>query len=260
MLLQEFMTDKLRTKIFDNRTAMGACAAREVADEMRRLLAKKPQINMIFAAAPSQSDFLAALAEETEIDWKRVNVFHMDEYIGIDNDHPQSFAKFVKTHVADKFAVGAFYPLNGACKSVAKECARYESLLREFPADIVCMGIGENGHIAFNDPGVADFTDPVLVKTAKLDEVCRNQQVNDGCFPHIDAVPKYAMTLTVPALMSATKHFCMVPAPTKAKAVKATLQGEITDLCPATVLRLQENAILYLDRDSAALLSGGKHL
>ena len=254
MLLNEFMTDKLRTKVFDNRTAMGADAARDVAAEMRRLLAEKTQINMIFAAAPSQSDFLAALAKEKEIDWKRVNVFHMDEYIGIGNDHSQSFAKFVKTHVADKFRVGAFYPLNGACASVTEECARYEKLLREFPVDIVCMGIGENGHIAFNDPGVADFTDPVLVKTAKLDEVCRNQQVNDGCFPNIDAVPKYAMTLTVPALMRAAKHFCIVPAPTKQKAVKATLQGKISDLCPATVLRLQDNAILYLDRDSAALL------
>ena len=254
MLLQEFMTDKLRTKVFDNRTEMGKAAARDVAAEMRRLLANKPQINMIFAAAPSQSDFLAALVEEKEINWKRVNVFHMDEYIGIAGDHPQSFARFVKTHVADKFRVGAFYPLNGACASVTEECARYEKLLREFPVDIVCMGIGENGHIAFNDPGVADFTDPVLVKTAKLDDVCRNQQVNDGCFPDIDAVPKYAMTLTVPALMRAAKHFCIVPASTKQKAVKATLQGEITDLCPATVLRLQDSAILYLDRDSAALL------
>ena len=254
MLLKEFMTDELRVKVFDNRTAMGEDAARDVANEMRRLLAEKAQINMIFAAAPSQSDFLAALVTEKDIDWKRVNVFHMDEYIGIAGDHPQSFAKFVKNHVADKFAVGAFYPLNGACESVSEECAHYEKLLRDFPVDIVCMGIGENGHIAFNDPGVADFTDPVLVKTAKLDEVCRNQQVNDGCFPDIDAVPKYAMTLTVPALMRAAKHFCIVPAPTKANAVKATLQGEITDLCPATVLRMQKDAILYLDRDSAALL------
>ena len=254
MLLKEFMTDKLRTKVFDTRTAMGADAARDVANEMRRLLLEKPQINMIFAAAPSQSDFLAALVQEKDIDWKRVNVFHMDEYIGIGNDHPQSFAKFVKTHVADKFQVGTFYPLNGACKSVAEECARYEKLLREFPVDIVCMGIGENGHIAFNDPGVADFTDPVLVKTAKLDEVCRNQQVNDGCFPTIDDVPKYAMTLTVPALVAAPKLFCIVPAPTKQNAVKATLQGEITDLCPATILRTRKDAVLYLDRDSAALL------
>ena len=254
MLLEKFMTDELRVKVFENRTAMGADAAGDVAREMRRLLTEKPQINMIFAAAPSQSDFLASLAEEKDIDWNRVNVFHMDEYIGIDNSHPQSFARFVKTHVADKFKVGAFYPLNGACENVAEECARYEKLLRDHPVDIVCMGIGENGHIAFNDPGVADFTDPVYVKTAKLDEVCRNQQVNDGCFPDINAVPKYAMTLTVPALVAAPKLFCIVPAPTKAKAVKATLQGEITDLCPATILRTRKDATLYLDRDSAALL------
>ena len=254
MLLKQFTCDSLNVKVFENRTAMGGDAARDVAAEMRRLLAEKAQINMIFAAAPSQSDFLAALIAEADIDWKRVNVFHMDEYIGIGNDHPQSFAKFVKTHVADQFAVGAFYPLNGACKSVSEECARYEKLLRDHPVDIVCMGIGENGHIAFNDPGVADFTDPVYVKTAKLDEVCRNQQVNDGCFPTLADVPKYAMTLTVPALVAAPKLFCIVPAPTKAKAVKATLQGEITDLCPATILRTRKDAVLYLDRDSAALL------
>ena len=254
MLLKEFMTDALRVKIFQDRTAMGADAARDVAAEMRRLLAEKAQINMIFAAAPSQSDFLAALIAEADIDWKRVNVFHMDEYIGIDNDHPQSFAKFVKTHVADQFAVGAFYPLNGACKSVSEECARYEKLLRDHPVDIVCMGIGENGHIAFNDPGVADFNDPVAIKPAKLDEVCRMQQVHDGCFASIDEVPTHAFTLTCPTLVKATYKFCIVPAATKAKAVARMLSGEVSDDCPATLLRVSENATLYLEPDSASLI------
>jgi glucosamine-6-phosphate deaminase len=233
---------------------MGEDSAAAFAATLREMLAKKDAVNVIFAAAPSQSDFLAALEREADIDWKRVNVFHMDEYIGIDNDHPQSFAKFVKTHVADQFAVGAFYPLNGACKSVSEECARYEKLLREFPVDIVCMGIGENGHIAFNDPGVADFTDPVLVKTAKLDEVCRNQQVHDGCFETLADVPTHALTLTCPTLMNATYQFCVVPAPTKAQAAKRMLNGEISEECPCTALRRADHAALYLDPDSASLL------
>ena len=252
--MKSLQKDLLKVNIYPTRDEMGKSAAADIKACILSLLEKKETINMIFAAAPSQSDFLAALTEEKDIDWKRVNVFHMDEYIGIGNDHPQSFAKFVKTHVADQFAVGAFYPLNGACKSVSEECARYEKLLREFPVDIVCMGIGENGHIAFNDPGVADFTDPVLVKTAKLDEVCRNQQVNDGCFARLEDVPKTAITLTVPTLFAGDHLFCIVPAKTKANAVRATLGDEISEKCPATVLRRHKSAVLYLDGDSSALL------
>ena len=166
----------------------------------------------------------------------------------------QSFARFVKTLVADKLGAGNFFALNGKADDAEAECARYTALLRENPVDIVCLGIGENGHIAFNDPGEADFWDRRDVKIVKLDEVCRNQQVNDKCFPDIDSVPKYAMTLTVPTLLRAGAMFCTVPAKTKAEAVKLTLTGAIDDMCPATALRLHKNASFYCDSDSGVYL------
>ena len=254
MLEQQFFKDELQVKVFDNRTAMGVDAAADVARTMRALLQKKSHINMIFAAAPSQSDFLRALREEKEIDWSRVNVFHMDEYIGISIEQEQSFARFVKTYVADPFEAGAFYPLNGMEKDISSECARYTALLAQYPTDIVCMGIGENGHIAFNDPWVADFADTAAVKPVELDATCRQQQVNDGCFPSLADVPTHAMTLTVPTLVKAPHLFCIVPAPTKANAVRETLCGEIDEHCPASILRTRKGAVLYLDSDSAALL------
>ena len=208
---------------------------------------------MIFAAAPSQNDLLAHLCEEEGIDWGKINAFHMDEYIGLDPAAPQCFSNFLKDHIFDLKPFGSVNLINAGAEKDA-EIARYAALLQAHPIDIVCMGIGENGHIAFNDPHVADFNDPALVKAVSLDEKCRQQQVNDGCFKHIDEVPKYAMTLTVPMLMSATYKFCVVPAPTKAWAVNETVNGAIGEACPATVMRKSENCILYCDADSAALL------
>ena len=254
MILKSFNVDKLKVHIHDTRVSMGEQVAREFAAYLRELLEKKDKVNVIFAAAPSQSDFLDSLTREEGIDWKRVNVFHMDEYIGISIDEEQSFARFVKTLVADKLGAGNFYALNGKADDAEAECARYTALLRENPVDIVCLGIGENGHIAFNDPGEADFWDRRDVKIVKLDEVCRNQQVNDKCFPDIDSVPKYAMTLTVPTLLRAGAMFCTVPAKTKADAVKLTLTGSIDDMCPATALRLHKNASFYCDSDSGVYL------
>ena len=178
----------------------------------------------------------------------------MDEYIGLAADAPQGFGNFLREHL---FGLAPFRTVNYIDITAADpeaEAERYAAILRDNPPDIVVMGIGENGHIAFNDPPVADFADPRAVKPVKLDEVCRQQQVNDGCFASIDAVPTHAITLTVPTLVSAPKLFCIVPAPTKAKAVQATVEGEIGEICPATILRTQKNAVLYLDPDSAALL------
>lgn len=245
--------DMLTVKIFENRDKMGAAAAKDCADVIRALLKEKKEINMIFAAAPSQNDMLAHLCEEEGIDWGRINAFHMDEYIGLCPTAPQCFSNFLKAHIFDLKPFGSVNLINaGADKD--EECERYAALLKAHPIDIVCMGIGENGHIAFNDPHVADFNDDKLVKAVSLDEKCRQQQVNDGCFASIDEVPKYAMTLTVPMLMSATYKFCVVPAPTKAWAVNETVNAKISEKCPATVMRRNENCILYCDTDSAALL------
>ena len=233
---------------------MGEAAAKDIKAKIAELLAGKQEINMIFAAAPSQNDVLKSLVEDEEIEWNRVNAYHMDEYIGLDKEAPQGFGNFLKAHI---FGLVPFKSVNYIDITTANpdaEAARYGKLLKENPTDIVIMGIGENGHIAFNDPPVADFHDERWVKPVKLDEICRQQQVNDGCFASIDKVPTHAMTLTVPTLVKAPYLFCIVPAPTKAKAVYETLNGSIDEHCPASILRTHSNAKLYLDNESSKLL------
>ena len=252
--MKNFKKDKLTVNIYSSRDEMGAAAAADVKAAILRALGEKETINMIFAAAPSQNEVLFNLANDKEIPWGRVNAFHMDEYIGLDKDAPQGFGNFLNNAI---FGIAPFKSVNYIridAPDAEAECERYSALLREHPVDIVVLGIGENGHIAFNDPPFADFSDTKLVKTVKLDEVCRNQQVNDGCFATINDVPTHALTLTVPALTSGKELYCIVPAKTKAQAVFATLNGEITPDCPASVLRTHERATLYLDPDSASLL------
>ena len=252
--MRTFQKDKLTVEIYENRTLMGEAAAKDIKAKIAELLAEKQEINMIFAAAPSQNDVLKSLVEDKAIEWNRVNAYHMDEYIGLDKDAPQGFGNFLKEHI---FGLVPFKSVNYIDITTANpeaEAERYGKLLKENPTDIVIMGIGENGHIAFNDPPVADFKDEKWVKPVKLDEICRQQQVNDGCFASIDKVPTHAMTLTVPTLVKAPYLFCIVPAPTKAKAVYETLNGSIDEHCPASVLRTHSNAKLYLDNESSKLL------
>ena len=252
--MKTFNKDLLKVNIYSSRDKMGICAAKDVKAAILRALSEKDEINMIFAAAPSQNEVLANLANDREIPWGRVNAFHMDEYIGLDKNAPQGFGNFLRDHI---FGIAPFKSVNYIridASDAEEECERYSNLLRENPVDIVVLGIGENGHIAFNDPPFADFDDDKLVKTVKLDEVCRNQQVNDGCFAVIDEVPTHALTLTVPALMSGKELYCIVPAKTKARAVYETVNGEISESCPASVLRTHKNATLYLDPDSSSLL------
>jgi len=238
---------------YENRKEMGACAAAQAAEAIRSLLKTQDKVRMIFAAAPSQNEFLAALAAQ-DVNFGRIVAFHMDEYVGLDAANPASFAAYLESHIFGKVPFAQVHYLNGAAEDIGAECRRYGQLLRQAPIDIVCMGIGENGHIAFNDPGEADFHDLHWVKRVTLDEVCRMQQVHDGCFPDLDAVPQYAMTLTVPMLLSAKHHFCMVPGAQKAQAVQRTLYGQIEPACPASALRLCPDMHLYLDKDSAQLL------
>ena len=246
--------DLLTVNIYETRDEMGKAAGADIKACILDLLSKKETINMIFAAAPSQNEVLASLAEDREIPWDRVNAFHMDEYIGLSADAPQGFGNFLKNAIFGRAPFKSVSYIDISAPDAEKECERYAALLREYPTDIVVMGIGENGHIAFNDPPVADFKDPKMVKPVPLDEVCRNQQVNDGCFAAIDDVPKTAITLTVPTLFAGDHLFCIVPAKTKANAVRDTLCGEIGEACPATILRRHASAVLYLDSDSSALL------
>ena len=247
----QFTKDKLLVKIFDTRDEMGRIAADDIAEGIKEVLSEKEELNIVFAAAPSQSDMLLHLVSKKDIEWKKINAFHMDEYIGLDPKAPQCFSNFLKKYIFDLVPFKSVNLINAGAENPDEEAFRYSKLLAEHPIDIVCMGIGENGHIAFNDPHEADFNDPKTVKAVKLDDVCRNQQVNDGCFEKLSDVPLYALTLTVPTLMSAKKNYCVVPAATKAQAVKNTVLGKVSETCPASILRLKEGAVLYCDGDSS---------
>ena len=245
--MQTFTKDKFSVKIYETRAEMGAAAGKEVSDCIKALLTEKSELNMIFAAAPSQNEVLDYLANDKTIPWDKINAFHMDEYVGLKKEDAQSFGNYLNEHIFKKVPFANIY-------YVADYGLQYEKILAENHIDIVCLGIGENAHIAFNDPGVADFNDPVRIKKAKLDDVCRMQQVHDGCFPTFDDVPEYAYTLTIPQMVSADYMFCVVPAATKADAVYNTVNEEINDMCPATILRKHNNAIMYCDLDSGAKL------
>ncbi len=250
--MKQSKIDNLTYRIYDSRAEMGAAAAEDAYKILKKLLETKDEVNVIFAAAPSQNEVLASLASK-DLEWNRINAFHMDEYVGLDKDAPQGFYNFLNAAIFSKLPFKSVHRINGN-QDTAKTIAEYTDLLKKYPCDLCCMGIGENGHIAFNDPGVADFNDKAMIKVAKLDEVCRNQQVNDGCFKTINDVPTHALTLTIPTLFAATYVVCVVPAATKANAVKRTVTGEISDTCPATILRKHTNAVLYLDPDSAKLI------
>lgn len=250
----ELRKDKLDVKIFETRDEMGKAAADNIAKCIKRCLESKAEINMIFAAAPSQNDMLFHLCRQDGIEWEKINAYHMDEYIGLNPKAPQCFSNFLKRYIFDLKPFKTVNCINPGAEDAAEECERYAELLKKNPPDIVCMGIGENGHIAFNDPHVAEFDDKKVVKIVELDDACRMQQVNDGCFEKIEEVPKLALTLTIPTLMAAEYNFCVVPAPTKAEAVKRTICGEISEQCPATILRKKDNAVMYCDNDSSRLL------
>lgn len=244
--------DKLNVKVYQTREEMGKAAAEEAAAAIRAAIAAKGEINMIFAAAPSQNEFLAHLIADKSIDFTKINAFHMDEYIGLPADAPQGFGNFLRERLFDRVPFKTVNTIDSTAADPEAECRRYAALLQAHPCDIVCMGIGENGHIAFNDPHVADFGDKAAVKVVALDETCRQQQVNDGCFARLDDVPTHALTLTIPTLTAPAAVFCIVPAKTKANAVYAALRGGITEACPASILRRHANATLYCDADSAA--------
>lgn len=253
-MINSFKKDQLEVKIYGSREALGKAAAQEAAAKIRMLLQEQEQVNIVFAAAPSQNEFLMYLAEEQGIEWNRINGFHMDEYIGLSSDSPDGFGYYLKEHIFGLKPFRSVNLINGQNALPEQECERYGKLIKANPIDIVCMGVGENGHIAFNDPSVADFRDQAVVKSVCLDQVCRQQQVNDGCFLSLKDVPTHAFTLTIPALMSARYIFCMVPSQKKAQAIANTIEEEVNEKCPASILRTHRSAVLYLDSESAESL------
>lgn len=252
---RSFRVDALEVRVFATQPELAAAAAADAANCLRAALAQRGLARAILASATSQIQFLAALTAAPDLDWSRVTLFHMDEYLGIADDHPASFRRFLREHVLGRIRPRAFHFVGGDAPEPFREADRYTALIQEAPMDLCCLGIGENGHVAFNDPPVADFEDARTVKLVQLDEACRRQQVGEGCFPTIDAVPRYAYTLTVPALCRAGRLVCVVPERRKAAAVRDTLQGPVSTACPASLLRRQPHGTLYLDQDSASQLS-----
>jgi glucosamine-6-phosphate deaminase len=236
--------------VAQSRGAMGARAAADIAREIRTCLKKQPGVRMVFAAALSQSEMLAALREEKDIDWSRITAFHMDEYLGLSADAPQRFGLWLRRAIFDHLPFAGVYLLLPE-DNPAQTAADYAAKLNSAPIDIVCCGIGSNGHLAFNDPP-ADFADPFTVKAVDLDEQCRQQQVDDGCFSTLSEVPTRALTITVPGLLNSRAIFCTVPGTLKKEAVRHALFDPIGPMCPATALRLHARCSIYLDPDSAS--------
>ncbi len=253
-MIAAFTVGQLRVCVFASRVEMGRAAAAEAGAEIRRLLVENREASVAFSSAVSQNEFLEALGSDASIDWTRIAAFHVDEYAGMSADHPASFRRFLNDHLFGRVPVAEFRQLDGQAPDLSAECARYAAALRKKPPALAILGIGENGHIAFNDPPVCRFDDPFDVKLVQLDEACRAQQVHDGAFNRLEDVPQVALTLTVSRLMRIARAIVVVPGPTKREAVRRALEGPVEPACPASILRTHPNAVLYLDGDSAALL------
>lgn len=248
MTMKRRTIDGLEILTFPDRAAMAKAAAEDIAGHLRARIAAQGNARIVFGAAPSQEDTLAHLVEALDIDWSKVTAFHMDDYVDLPADAPQRFATWLDSRLFEQLPFGAVnrIPATGEPRKIADD---YATLLGEAPLDVVMLGIGVNGHLAFNDPP-ADLADPLDVRVVALDETCRQQQVDDGAFERIDAVPPQAITLTVPRLLRAERLFCVVPARAKRDAVRAALTGPITGDCPASALRTHPACTLYLEPDS----------
>jgi glucosamine-6-phosphate deaminase len=246
--------DQLRVLTFADQQSLATTAAGHAARIIAAAVAAKGEANVMVATGNAALQFMAALRRRSDIDWSRVNLFHLDEYAGISDQHPASFRLFIRQNLADHVKPKAAFYLEGDAPDAAAECRRYAELVRQHPIDLCHCGIGENGHLAFNDPPVANFNDPLLVKVVELDAGCRRQQVGEGHFTSLADVPTHALSLTIPGLLAAKQVIAVVPETRKAQAVHDALLGPIATTCPASILRRQPHAVLYLDRDSAAQL------
>ncbi len=246
--------DHLEVWVHPDTASMARAAADEAAAVLRQAVAARGVAHAMFATGNSQLAFVDALVTDTPgIPWADVVVFHMDEYEGVGPDHPAGFQRWIRERISDRVGPREAHYVDGLADPPA-ECVRYAGLLQTHPLDLCCLGIGENGHLAFNDPPVADFGDRLDVKVVELDGACRQQQVNEGHFPGLDAVPRRAITVTIPALLRANRVLAVVPEERKADPVRAALTGPLSTACPASVLRTRDNVTLHLDPGSASTL------
>lgn len=249
--IKTFCVDALSVRVYNSCCELAQDAALIAGNYLQSLIAQQGTASVILATGNSQIQFLEALESFRSMDWSRITLFHLDEYLGIDSDHAASFRRYLRERVEKHVNPFQFHYIEGDAKEPLAECDRYTKLLRAQPIDLCCLGLGENGHLAFNEPEVADFNDPHSVKLVKLEKSTRQHQVEGGDFPHLEAVPQYAFTLTIPMICSAKKILCLAPSSRKANAVDKMLQETISTKCPASVLRTQAHATLFLDVDSA---------
>jgi glucosamine-6-phosphate deaminase len=253
--MTELVRDRLRTVVLADRPTLGEVSGVYAAQRLRELLAVQARVRVIFAAAASQAEMLATLATQGDIDWSRVDAFHLDEYVGLALGHERAFGTWLDVHIWSLVDPGRVERLDGGNPSGgAAEAVRYGALLADGGIDLALVGIGENGHVAFNDPHVADFDDPLWVKPVEIDDTSRRQQVRDGAFDRFEDVPRIALTVTMSTIRACRVISLVVAGPQKAAAVAATLDGPITTACPASVLRNHPDAVLFVDEDAASLI------
>jgi glucosamine-6-phosphate deaminase len=242
--------DRLTVKVYNSSTELTQDAARLTLEYLQSLLATQETVSIVLATGNSQLQFLDFLVAAAQIDWSRIILYHLDEYLGIAEDNPGSFRYYLKEKVASKINPCQFHFIKGDAIQPLVECSRYSQLLQQKTIDLCLLGIGDNGHLAFNEPSVADFNDLYLIKLVKLEEMTRQQQVKGGFFPNLNDVPNYAYTLTISTICQSQKIFCLAPGKQKQEVVKKTLNETITVNFPATILRTQPQAILFCDRFS----------
>ena len=252
--VRSFVCDQAQVSVCPSRAELGIAAANKTAELIQAAVEKRGRARIIVATGNSQLDFIGSLVGHAEVPWPQVEVFHMDEYIGLPAGHPASFRLWIKNRVEDKLPLAAVHYIRGDAPDADAEIARYSAMLEEAPIDCAFVGFGENGHIAFNDPPSADFDDPVSMKVVVLDEACRRQQAGEGHFKDAASVPRTAITITCPGLFRADAWICCVPEGRKAQAVRNALTGPISTACPASVVRRHPAAWVFLDADSASLL------
>ncbi|MCT7948652.1 glucosamine-6-phosphate deaminase [Ancylothrix sp. C2] len=253
--IKTFQVGALRVQIYGSAAEMAEHSAQIAGEYLQEILKQKNSANIILATGQSQIEFLQNLVAKAELDWSKITLFHLDEYLGIDANNPASFRYYLREKVEKLVKPKEFYYLEGDTNQPLQECERYSQLLQAYPSDLVCLGIGDNGHIAFNEPAVADFEDPKTVKLVKLESTTRLQLLNGGDFPEIELVPQYAFTLTIPVICAAKKILCFAPKKRKAKIIQTILESSITPKIPASILRNQPQATLFLDNDSASILN-----
>jgi glucosamine-6-phosphate deaminase len=252
--IKTFSAGAMQVQVFSSKRETSEAAAQAAAAIVRDVIASRGRARIVVSTGNSQLDFIDALVLARDLDWTAVEAFHLDEYAGMPITHPASFRLWLKTRLAERVSLHAMHYVNADAPDVEAECIRYGALLAEAPIDVGFIGIGENGHIGFNDPPVADFNDPLPVKMVRLDDGCRRQQVGEGHFESIAAVPERAVSLTCPTIVGMTHLICCVPELRKAKAVRDTIEGPISTTCPASILRNHPHAQLFLDLESASFL------